>query len=88
MENEQQLFINAAREMLPQYNDQMSDEQILEVYDEIKAKLPGEDMQGIIDIGKQMIPEIVQGMEEKMGKGAPDAPNKLDALRNINNGGM
>ena len=87
--NEEQEFINAAREMLPQYNDKISDEQILEVYNEIKAKLPEEPMPKIIDLAKKMLPQIIQEMEANVeGAQAKDVPQKLDALRSMNNGGM
>ena len=87
--NEEQQFINAAREMLPQYSDQISDEQILEVYQEIKAKLPDEEFPMILDLAKKMLPQILQEMEATLKGGqAEDAPNKLDALRSMNRGGM
>ena len=87
--NEEQDFINYARELLPQYNDQMTDEQILEVYYELKKEVPELSYEELKDMGRKIVPQIVEKMEgvkSNTQDNPQGAKDKIAALKNL--GGM
>jgi len=82
--NEQEEVIKFAKEIFPpEYHEFMTDDVILGVYEQIKAKAPNASLEDLKQLLVQMVPKLLEKIKSGEGEVPQDAPNKAAALKNM-----
>ena len=80
-ESEYRAFGEALIQAEPRLDDELEDQDVINMYNEIKAKEPNATIEEIVKIIPQLVPQITAKMEQ--ASQVQDQPGKMEALRSM-----